>query len=235
MRPRLPPIALFLLTATPALAANPIPFPHPQITEVLFNVPVGDDFDANRDGRRDATGDEFIEIANPFSRPIQLEGYTLSSRLSAPDRDTGKGVRFVFPACELPPNGIVVVFNGFDSSIEGPVGSPETAPEAPNKRFSGALVFTTGNTARQRALSNSGDFILLSAPDGSPIDCITWGAPRPPPPTDALRIEEVHHNPKGSVQRLTPGAEIEPHPEIDGAPFSPGRIPLRTVPAPGRR
>src|SRR5690606_27204449 len=57
-------MAVLTITAT-VHAGSPIPYPHPQITEVLFNVPSGAKGDANGDGERDATGDEFIEIANP--------------------------------------------------------------------------------------------------------------------------------------------------------------------------
>lgn len=208
-----------------ALADNPIAYPHPQITEVLFNVPPGDTGDADSGGERDATGDEFIEIANPFDRPIQLKGYTLSSRLSSPEKDTGKGVRFVFPACELPPHGVAVVFNGYGGKIDGPHGTDQAAPESGNSRFGGALVFTMGTRVKHRALSNSGDFILLSAPDGTALDCVSWGQPSPEPPAEALRLEEVPANPKGSVQRRKPGEPLAAHKELDGEASSPGRIP----------
>jgi len=188
-------------------------------------VPPGDGGDADGSGERDATGDEFIEIANPFDSPIQLEGYTLSSRLSSPEKDTGKGVRFVFPACELPPHGVVVVFNGFGGKIAGACGTDERAPDSGNGRFGGALVFSMGTRAKHRALSNSGDFVLLSAPDGTALDCVAWGQPDPAPPSGALRLEEVPANPKGSVQRVKPGEGLVAHKELDGKPCSPGRIP----------
>src|SRR5205823_6103778 len=54
-----------------------VPFPHPLISEVLYAVPSGERGDANADGKRDAVGDEFIELVNPHDRPIQLKGYTL--------------------------------------------------------------------------------------------------------------------------------------------------------------
>ena len=73
-----------------AAAKNPIPYPHPQITEALFNVPTGAKGDANGDGERDAAGDEFIEIANPHNKPINLRGYTITNRLASPTEDTGK-------------------------------------------------------------------------------------------------------------------------------------------------
>ena len=50
---------------------------HPVITEVLFAVPK--EGDADQDGMRSATGDEFIELVNPGDKPINLKGYTLSN------------------------------------------------------------------------------------------------------------------------------------------------------------
>lgn len=211
--------------AAPAFADNPIPYPHPQITEVLFNVPPGGDGDADGSGERDATGDEFIEIANPFDRPVQLEGYTLSSRLSSPEKDTGKGVRFVFPRCELPAHGVAVVFNGFGDGVAGVHGTGESAPDSGNARFGGALVFSMGTKVKHRALSNSGDFIVLCAPDGTALDCVAWGEPSPAPPSGALRLEAVPANPKGSVQRVKPGEPLAAHREIDSKACSPGTIP----------
>ena len=57
--------------------------PHPQITEVLFNVPSESTGDANKDGVRHAAGDEFIELANPFDSPVNLKGYVLFNRRSS--------------------------------------------------------------------------------------------------------------------------------------------------------
>jgi hypothetical protein len=80
------PIASMLLAASLALASQPsetapanppVAFPHPLVTEVLFNVPRGEEGDANGDGKRSATGDEFVELVNPHDRPISLKGYRL--------------------------------------------------------------------------------------------------------------------------------------------------------------
>lgn len=68
---------LGLALAGPAAAAPLVPEPHPLITEVLAAVPGGAKGDANADGVRDAIGDEFIELVNPHTRPINLKGYTL--------------------------------------------------------------------------------------------------------------------------------------------------------------
>jgi hypothetical protein len=80
-------------------AANPAPepapaaptwkvpaFPNPIITEVLFDVPTGEAGDANADGRRHATGDEFIELANPHDKPISLAGFMLTDSAGWPGK-----------------------------------------------------------------------------------------------------------------------------------------------------
>jgi hypothetical protein len=97
-----------------------MPFPHPLITEVLYAVPNATGGDANLDGVRHASGDEFVELFNPHDKPIQLFGYSLSDR-----NPEGKGqFKFTFPAFELPPGAVAVVFNGFEAawSEVGPVG-----------------------------------------------------------------------------------------------------------------
>lgn len=220
-------LAVFTLLPAVALAAA-IPPPHPIITEVLFNVPPAPAGDANKDGTRHATADEFVEIANPHDSPINLKGYVLFSRRSSFGGSAAGGVRFVFPDFELAPGGVCVVFNGFDASIPPPVGTADGAPDRGHPAFGGATLFTMEIRSKGRALANNGDWIVLSAPDGTPIDCVVWGDPDPPPPPDVLRRQAVDPDPKGSVQRLTPDGDLVPHRDINGEPFSPGIIPKRT-------
>lgn len=216
-----------LCAAAHASAKNPIPYPHPQITEALFNVPTGAKGDANGDGERDAAGDEFIEIANPHNKPINLRGYTITNRLASPTEDTGKGVKFVFPDVTLNPGDIAVVFNGYKWIAPEGVGATDRAPTRPIASCAGALVFTMGNSSPSVAFRNSGDYILLSDPEGAPLDAIVWGEPDPAPPSGALRIQSVPANAKGSVQRLTPESLLAPHVDLNGAPCSPGVIPAK--------
>jgi hypothetical protein len=202
--------------------------PHPVITEVLFNVPNSDAGDADKDGTRDATGDEFVELTNPHAKPINLRGYALSSRLSAGDTTGKKGVRFTFPDLSLPPGAVVVVFNGYKSSLSGPVGSADRAPDKTHPDFAGAGVFSMRTTAKNRAWNNSGDFVLLSAPDGTPVDAVWWGEPDPMPPEATLRTAEAPANPGGSVQRTGAGTDPVAHTTIDSRACSPGEIPAPT-------
>lgn len=69
--------------------------PHPLICEILYSVPKGEDGDADQNGSRSATGDEFIEIYNPHSTPIDLKGYVLSDAapLKGPESDNKKTTR----------------------------------------------------------------------------------------------------------------------------------------------
>jgi len=89
--------------SSPPADAAPPPRLDPIITEVLYAVPTYEG-DANRDGERNATGDEFIELTNPHDTPIQLRGYTLTDR-NAPDKGQ---MKFVFPTLTLEPGEVVV-------------------------------------------------------------------------------------------------------------------------------
>lgn len=153
--------------ATPAKVAPPVPFPHPLITEVLYAVPTGDEGDADGDGVRSATGDEFVELINPHTRPIRLKGYVLTdgrnlvssggtSRASrreppagtTPARGTQGGsggeidrksrIRFEFPDITLQPGQVVVVFNGFKGKDSKRVTDPDAAPKTLVKAVAGA-------------------------------------------------------------------------------------------------
>jgi hypothetical protein len=220
-------IGTALATTAHASGGSTIPAPHPQITEILFNVPNDETGDANKDGERHAAGDEFIEIANAHDSPVNLKGYVLFNRRASFDGSEGSGVRFEFPDCELPAHGMCVVFNGCDAKFTGPVGNPSKAPESGNEAFNGVMVFSMENSSKGRALANGGDWLVLAAPDGTIVECVWWGEPKPAPPQEALRKQEVDANPKGSVQRLGPEAELEPHKGINGEPCSPGNIPSK--------
>lgn len=199
---------------------------HPQITEVLFNVPAGSAGDANKDGERHSATDEFIEIANPHDEPIDMQGYVLFNRRSS-FQGGGGGVRFAFPSFTLPPHAVCVVFNGGDAAMPKPFGTPSAPPESASDAFSGAFVFSIGNASQGKALANAGDWIALAAPTGQVLDVVSWGSPDPPPPAGALRTQSVEKSVKGSVQRTGPRTPLEPHHAINGAAFSPGVIPAK--------
>lgn len=229
-------------------AAPAVPYPHPIITEVLYAVPTGAGGDANRDGKRDAAGDEFIELINPHDRPIQLFGYTLTD-----SQEPGKGqMKFTFPALELAPGATVLVFNGLNSTFSGPAGAGDSKapPISRSEHFAGALVFTMKNTSARIALGNSGDHVLLSAPDKTPVQRVYWSeagpgeGAKPPIPPAGLPAPKSESKPtplvedyaplaqKGSVQRdsVLASGRFVAHMEADHTPYSPGAYTLAKAP-----
>jgi hypothetical protein len=219
---------------TPDPAKPLLPYPHPLITEVLYNVPSGDAGDANKDGTRQVVGDEFIELINPHDQPINLGGYTLSDMTSLEKGNNGKpkpnSIHWTFPPLTLKPGQVAVVFNGNASSIAGPLGDSSIAAK-PNDRFHDAFVFTMRQPSDRIGFSNTADWVMLSAPDGKPIHIIKWGEPRVKIPAGVLLVEEATGSKPGSFQRTAANGPLAPHPADaqGGAPFSPG---LFTMPAP---
>ncbi|MBK9188664.1 MAG: lamin tail domain-containing protein [Phycisphaerales bacterium] len=211
-------------TALPA--APSVEFPHPMITEVLYAVPSGDEGDADQNGRRSATGDEFVELMNPHTKPITLKGYTLTDGVVKKGAKS-KGepqIRFVFPELTLKPGEVVVVFNGSDGPPAGPVGDTK-APAARNEKFNNAYVFTMKVKGSFTAFSNEGDCVLLSDPAGKPVECVRWGEESQSPEKAAPRTYDAPES-RGSVHRE--GDEFVPHKnlsgDLGGLPFSPGKV-----------
>jgi hypothetical protein len=202
-----------------------VPWPHPLITEVLYAVPTGAAGDANKDGERTTNGDEFVELANPHDRPINLRGYTISGKAPAGAASTRKFtvLKFTFPSCELAPGEVAVVFNGHGAKWSGPVGDT-THAAAGNAAFANARIFTMNVESSRLGFANKADYVLLSAPSGEPVHCVKWGDLKPPEKT-AL-VEAAPEVSRQSVFRRTASAPLEPHPSIGGVRFSPGRFPL---------
>ena len=74
------------------------------ITEVLADPAAGLAGDANGDGIRSSTQDEFIEIYNSGSETVDVSGWCLSDKTS---------IRYVFSqGSELPASRIIVIFGG---------------------------------------------------------------------------------------------------------------------------
>src|SRR4030095_4214860 len=110
--------------------------------------------DANNDGTRSSSADEFIELLNRSSEPLDISGYTLS------DSD---GVRHVFATGTIiPPFEGAVVFGG-----GSPSGSFGNATD-------NHLVFraSTGGLS----LNNGGDTITFQDAQGRVVQQIKFGA-----------------------------------------------------------
>lgn len=92
--------------------------------------------DANGDGFRDTTDDEFVEIVNASGTDADISGWTLSDAV---------GVRHTFPAGSIVADGCsIVVFGG---------GSP-------SGKFGASLVQTASSS--QLGLNNGGDTVTLN-------------------------------------------------------------------------
>ena len=106
------------------------------ISEVLADPADGLEGDANGDGTRSATQDEFVEIHNLTNEAIELEGFSLSDNVMS---------RFTFPlGARIEANSYVVVFGGGDAADF--TGLPEVG------------VYS----AKGLALNNTGDTVTLS-------------------------------------------------------------------------
>jgi hypothetical protein len=124
------------------------------INEYLADPPDSLAGDANGDGTRSSSSDEFVEILNRSGEPFDISGYKLS------DADA---VRHVFAAGTIvPPFEAVVVFGGGT-----PTGSFGNAT-------ANNLVFraSTGGLS----LNNGGDTITLQDAQGHVVQAIKFGA-----------------------------------------------------------
>lgn len=130
--------------------------------------------------------------------------------------------RFIFPDLELRPGQFALVFNGLESKWTGPVGDTRRAPPAPHPWFSGAWVFTLANDADTTGFGNEGDWVLLSAPDGSPISCILWGNPPEQPPVREPILERAPEARSASIERDPDTGTLRIHAFTDEKSYSPG-------------
>ncbi|WP_298365012.1 lamin tail domain-containing protein [uncultured Lutibacter sp.] len=118
------------------------------IINEIFADPAGDlSGDANGDGIRNASEDEFIEIYNSGITSIDLENYTLSDLV---------GLKHVFPSGTiLPANSFITVFGG-------------GTPTGINGLFQIASTGTLG-------LNNGGDAVTLKDASDTTISSIAFG------------------------------------------------------------
>lgn len=115
------------------------------LNEVLANVPAGEVGDANEDGTRDATKDEFIEIYNLSGERLDMGTVSVL---------VGETVKHSFSGC-LEPGETLVVFAGSDG-------------ELPARE--GVVYLVSDRTFR---MSNGGGTLTVMGA-GGPLDSITW-------------------------------------------------------------
>ncbi|RMG49329.1 MAG: hypothetical protein D6723_14060 [Acidobacteria bacterium] len=140
------------------------------INEVLARVPIDDpeteqiEGDANGDGLRQANLDEFVELINVGTEPLDVSGFQVD--------DAGSAGSFFFPAgTVIPPGEAAVIFGGGDLDL-----SPL---EFGNVRALG-LLFVAGG-ARGLALNNSGDSVIVRDPMGREVVRFDYDAQNPVP------------------------------------------------------
>ncbi|MGH6912368.1 MAG: lamin tail domain-containing protein, partial [Geminicoccales bacterium] len=188
---------LFVPDATPCRSSVAADAGGLAIAEILADPPHGPRGDANGDGRRDPSEDEFVEIVNTGSAPICLSGWALG--------DAENPERHVFPlARPLEPGQTLVVFGG----------------GVPTGEFGGARVRTAAFAGRLN-LNNAGDVLTLRDADDRVVTQISWGdcgggACAAEHWSGELGIE-------GSiVRRPEPVARWAAHVDAVGTRFSPG-------------
>ena len=128
------------------------------INEFLADPPEGDIGDANHDGLRDSSDDEFVEIINTTARDQDLTGFQLQTRSLTGANDV---LRHRFAEGTILSAGTaIVVFGG------GVVNSSDPL-------FGRAQVVTA--SSRSLGLTNSGGVITLRDPAGTAANSVTYG------------------------------------------------------------
>ena len=186
------------------------------LNEFLADPPDGAAGDANGDGVRDTADDEFVEIVNRTSAPVEISGLTIHDAAAA---------RFTFPTGTVIPGGeSAIVFGG---------GSP--AGEFGNARVNG-LVFIAG-----LSLNNTGDTISIADSGGMTIESVTYGSGagnaneafnRDP---DVVGTSFVRHSSVagGEGRLFSPGTLVNGQPFTSGPRISgiaPDQAPLNSPP-----
>ena len=141
------------------------------INEILADPPDGIAGDANGDGVRNPSQDEFVEIVNPHDHAIDLSYYRLE--------DATGTARHLFPlGTVLARRQAVVVFGG---------GNPDPS----DGRFGDAIVQTA--SSGQLSLNNSGDTIsLLPLFSSFPDDSYEYGSDEGEAAQSLVRHPELH-------------------------------------------
>lgn len=183
------------------------------LNEVLARVPSDDPMtpdviegDANGDGTRDASGDEFVELVNVGMEPLDLSNFQIN--------DSGTTPPFVFPMGTIVlPGEAVVLFGGGDLS--------RSRLEFGNSRALG-LVFTTDGTIGT-GLSNTADSIFVRDPMGRQVLRFDYDSMAPVP---QQVFQSLNRNPEltgpFANHRDVPGAGMRafsPGTRVDGRAF----------------
>lgn len=159
------------------------------VNEILADPPSGNAGDANGDGTRHSTQDEFVELLNITRWAIPIGGHTLS------DRGAKRQSRFAFPEeTILAPGERVVLFGG---------GAPEG--------FHGRVFVDDGRIGG--GLTNTGDAVYLVSPEDDTLCAVEYGR-EASADQSIVRHPDGHgpfvrHRSPPSLERFSPGRPRE--------------------------
>lgn len=181
-----------LCTASEASQADQLVF-----TEVLADPPPGPAGDVNRDGERQARGDEFVELVNAGATALCLSGWTLEDA-------SGRGKHLFGIGSSLVPGKAVVVFGG----------------GVPNGSFGGADV-QVATSAKGLDLDAAGDVLTLRDAKGAIVKRLSWGNCAAQQCVADHWRGDLRLN--GSIVRApAPDSRWQVHRDVAGTPYSPG-------------
>ncbi|MBV9958792.1 MAG: lamin tail domain-containing protein, partial [Acidobacteria bacterium] len=128
------------------------------INEVLADPPNGIAGDANHDGVRDGSDDEFVELVNAQDDAVDISGWTIRTH---PVSSSSETTRHVFaPGTIIPAHDALLVFGGGNLNPSHPA-------------FGGAQVFNTSTSGL--SLTNTGLTILIRDGAGHLITEFSYG------------------------------------------------------------
>ncbi|HEY9402263.1 MAG TPA: Ig-like domain-containing protein [Pyrinomonadaceae bacterium] len=200
------------LSATARLTIYPLTL---VLNEILADPPDGAAGDANRDGARSSTQDEFIELVNASTFDLNLGGYQLTTRGSG-GADT---VRHTFAADTVVAPGMsVIVFGGAQAATFDPA----------HPAFAGALVQTASTGGL--SLANGGSIVKLLDATGTTIEQLAYGGAGEP---DGDRNQSLTRAPDVSGdfvmhETASGGRSFSPGTRVDATPF-PGTAPIARI------
>lgn len=180
------------------------------INEFLADPPGADttdlEGDANHDGVRSTSDDEFVELVNTTTHDIDVSGYQILTRGASGTTDT---VRFTFSSSTIMPAcTAAVVFGGGTFNPNNPA-------------FGGAQLFKPASGGL--SLTNTGSVIILRDQTGAIVNLVTYGGSsglngnagqsltRSPDLTGSFKL---HQSASGSGGRL-----FSPGTQLNDAPF----------------
>ncbi len=164
------------------------------LNEFLADPPAGTAGDANRDGTRHSSQDEFIELVNTGAADADLGGWHIADATRS---------RHVFPAgTVLPAGAALVIFGG---------GSPQGD-------FSGATVQTASTGTL--SLNNSGDTISLITTQGDTVLSYQYGSEAGKDESLSRAPDITGEFTRHSSIAAASGALFSPGSKVDGTPFS---------------